>query len=317
MITVLIATYNGEKTLPKVLDAYCKLVPPDEEWKLVIVDNGSVDKTKDIINAFQPLLPITLLFEPRRGKNVALNAGLSQIAGGLIVFSDDDVLPHSHWLKQLALAADSQPLYSIFGGPILPNWESSPEEWILSWVPIKPTFAILDDQEEGAIENYMVFGPNMAIRSKILLMGYKFDETIGPKGSKYAQGSETELLMRLHQAGFKAWHCKKAIVEHMIRSSQMDKKWVLSRAIRFGRGQYRLGVVGYSTWKSRFFGIPRRLLLRILKRIYLFGKAKLSGDAESIFRERWQLNYLYGIALEARLIYKERNKAIFSRSSLN
>ena len=51
MLTVLIATYNGGRTLPSVLNAYCKLAPPDEEWKLVIVDNGSTDNTEEKLMA--------------------------------------------------------------------------------------------------------------------------------------------------------------------------------------------------------------------------------------------------------------------------
>lgn len=292
--------------MPTVLDAYCKLKPPNEEWKLVIVDNGSNDNTKEIINTFISLLPITLLSEPRRGKNAALNTGLSHIEEGIVVFSDDDVVPNADWLKEIKLVADSQPLYSIFGGPILPKWESAPDDWILRWVPLKPIFGILDDiQEEGPVETYLVFGGNMALRSSIFQMGYKFDETIGPNGSKYAQGSETQLLMRLHQAGFKAWHCKNAKVEHIIRLRQMDKKWVLTRAIRYGRGQYRLGVE-YPQWKSCFYGIPRGLYLRILKQFFRYGKAKLRGDAESIFRGHWDLNYLLGVALEARFMSKNK-----------
>jgi glycosyltransferase involved in cell wall biosynthesis len=308
MLTVLFATYNGGKILPAVLNAYSKQDLPKKEWKLVIVDNGSNDNTKEIIKTFLPLLPITLLFEPRRGKNVALNTGLSHIEGDLIVFTDDDVLPQTNWLKELRVAADSHPLYSIFGGPILPKWESPPEDWILSWVPLKPAFAILDDQEEGDIgRNGLVFGGNMAVRSSIFQMGYKFDETIGPNGSNYAQGSESQLLIKLLQDGFKAWYCKNAIVEHSIRSFQMNKKWVLARAIRYGRGMYRIGSAG-AEWKSYVWGIPVRLLLSILKRICYYGKAMLIGNVESIFRERWNLNYLFGIALEARNIYNERGK---------
>jgi len=83
----------------------------------------------------------------------------------------------------------------------------------------------------------------MAVRSNIFEIGYKFDENIGPNGANYAMGSETDLLLRLRHAGFKAWHCKNAIVKHMIRSSQMDRRWILARAIRYGRGVYRSGLV--------------------------------------------------------------------------
>jgi glycosyltransferase involved in cell wall biosynthesis len=306
MFTILIATYNGGKTLPAVLDAYRKLAGVSGGWKLVLINNGSDDDTKDIINEFSALLPISHLFETRRGKNIALNTGLSHIEGDLVVFTDDDVLPQSDWLKELRTAADSHPSYSIFGGPILPEWESQPEDWILSWVPLAPTFAILQDLDEGPLEkNMRVFGPNMAIRSSIFQMGFKFDETIGPNGSHYAQGSEAELLKRLGQAGFKAWHCKNAKVRHIIRSSQMNKKWVLGRAIRFGRGQYRLGRVGRQ-WKSHAWGMPVYLYLEILNKVCRLGIARLSRNDEKIFKEHWYLNVFLGMATEARNIYIER-----------
>jgi glycosyltransferase involved in cell wall biosynthesis len=309
MLTVLIATYNGAKTLPIVLHEYCKQALPKAEWKLALVDNGSTDNTKEIIEEFLPLLPVTYLFEPRRGKNVALNAGLSHVEGDLIFFTDDDVLPHENWLKELRAAADSHPVHSIFGGPILPEWESPPEDWILSWVPLKPAFGILDDQEEGdkGGKNATVFGANMAVRSNIFEMGYRFDETVGPNGSNYAMGSETDLLVRLRQAGFKAWHCKNAVVKHIIRTPQMDKQWILARAIRYGRGMYRAGLVG-AELKSDIWGMPVRLYLEILNKVFHLGAAKLSENAESMFTQHWHLNVFLGMATEARNIYKERKK---------
>ena len=77
MLTVLIATHNGADTLPVVLEAYTKLKAPDGDWKLVIVDNGSTDSTNETIRAFTRRLPLTYVFEPRRGKNRALNTGLA------------------------------------------------------------------------------------------------------------------------------------------------------------------------------------------------------------------------------------------------
>jgi glycosyltransferase involved in cell wall biosynthesis len=305
VITVLMATYNGSKTLAPVLKAYGEMAAPRGGWKLVIVDNGSTDDTRAVVTGFMASLPITLLSEPRKGKNAALNTGLRHIEGDLVVFTDDDVLPDKGWLAELRSAADEHPLYFIFGGPVFPHWERPPDEWILSWVPLPPTYAISDDQDEGPVDNHTVYGPNMAVRSSIFQNGYKFNEEIGPNRKKYAQGSETELLMRLGRAGFKAWHCRKATVRHMIRSHQMEKDWVLKRAIRFGRGQYRLGWE-YAGCRSTVFGLPKPIYLRLLRSIYHVLKAVLRGDAEKLFIGRWRLNYLIGVGIEARNLLKDQ-----------
>jgi glycosyltransferase involved in cell wall biosynthesis len=305
MLTVLIATYNGAKTLPEVLSTYCRLEPPDGGWKLVIVNNGSTDHTKEIVAAFRYRLPLTYLYEPRQGKNAALNTGLSNISGDLVVLTDDDVLPQPDWLRQVRLGADAQPSFSIFGGPILPKWECPPDDWLLAWVPLGPTFAILNSLEEGPIRPRLVFGPNMTVRADIFQCGYRFDESIGPKGSNYAQGSEAEFLRRLANAGFQAWHCRDAVVEHIIQSFQMNKAWVLARAIRYGRGQYRLAAKALPNLPESLLGIPMPTLWQILAQSLRVSYAKLSGNPEKLFKARWHLNYLYGRAIEARLLRRE------------
>jgi glycosyltransferase involved in cell wall biosynthesis len=57
-------------------------------WKLVIVDNGSTDRTRD-------KLRLTYLFEFKRGKNAGLNTGLAHVEGDLIVLTDDDAVPRT------------------------------------------------------------------------------------------------------------------------------------------------------------------------------------------------------------------------------
>jgi len=306
MLTVLMATYNGARTLPYVLNAYCQLESPEGGWKLAIVDNGSTDQTKEIISSFSQRLPLAYRHESRRGKSVALNTGLSSVWGDLVVFTDDDVLPQPNWLRQIRSAADSQFSFSIFGGPILPKWEFPPEDWILEWVPLSPMFAILYPAEEGPINPRLIFGPNMAVRANIFQNGNRFDETLGPKGPHYAMGEETEFNLRLAKAGFKAWHCKGAIVYHMIRASQMTQDWVLGRAIHHGRAQYRREMRESPQSPASLLGIPWSLLSQILaqkaQRLRV-SRARWSGNAEKIFKARWRLNYLTGRVLEARLLH--------------
>jgi L-malate glycosyltransferase len=316
MLTVLIATYNGAETLSEVLDAYCRVQPPEGGWKLVIVDNGSTDATKEIIHSFTDRLPVSYLFEPARGKNAALNTGLASVEGDLVVMTDDDILPRFGWLKELRLAADSHPSYSVFGGPVTLHWEIQPEQWILSWVKLGVVFALTDPSwEEGPIIPGYVFGGNMAIRTRIFEAGYRFDSRIGPRGHWYAMGSETELTRRLGKAGFNSWHCKKAIVEHMVRKSQMTRRWIFSRALKFGRGMYRTEYQHDYADHKKHLGIPRGLIERAVRKGLGTALAKLFSDRAKLFERRWALNYTLGQIIEAWLIHRERQSHLARQGS--
>ncbi len=306
MLTVLIATYNGAKTLPKALDGYVQLQTPAGGWKLVIVDNGSTDRTKEIIHSFMDRLPLTYLFEPSKGKNAALNTGLPSVAGDLVVLTDDDTLPRPDWLTEMRRAADSHASFSIFAGTVVPCWEIAPEEWILELVPLAPVFGVTDPSwEEGPISPQLVFGGNAAIRTKVFEAGYKFNVRLGPRGHNYPMGSETELTLRLAEAGFKAWHCKQAVVEHIIQGFQLDRRWLFGRALRYGRGEYRLKFQHANVNCKFYLGIPTYLIKEIVRQGRYVGQAKLWGDAAEFFQDCWTFNYLLGQVIEARLIHKE------------
>src|ERR1039458_8990643 len=118
-------------------------------------------------------------------------------------------------------------------------------------------------------------------------------------------GSETELTLRLAKAGINAWHCKQAVVEHIVPKLHMTRAWILSRALRFGRGQYRLRVQHESVSRKKNLGIPRYLIKEVVEQSLRVGYAKLRRDKAKLFEKRWIFNYLLGQMMEARLIYKE------------
>jgi glycosyltransferase involved in cell wall biosynthesis len=305
MLTVLMATHNGATTLPVVLNAYCKLVMPSGGWKIVIVDNGSTDRSKKIIESYGQRLPLTYVFEGRKGKNAALNTGLTHIEGDLVVFTDDDAVPRADWLVQLRMTADNRPAFAMFAGAIVPRWEVNPDPWILSCVPLHPTYGLSDlSWEEGPITPRRICGANSAYRTSIFKAGYSFDHTIGPSGPNYAMGSELELNVRLMKAGFTSWYCKRAIVEHIIRKPQMNKGWVLRRAFRSGRGDFRIEIKNELSSPNLFFGIPKYFLREITTQGLQVVKAAMKRDPYGVFVERWKLSFLFGRAYEARANYR-------------
>jgi L-malate glycosyltransferase len=315
MLTVLLATRNGSRTLPDVLANFTRLQAPSSGWKLVVIDNASTDRTREIVTSFETRLPLTYVFEERLGKNVALNAGLEYLEGDLAVFTDDDVFPHPDWLIRLRATADAHPEYSVFGGVVWPRWEVPPQHWV-QWVDTRIVFAITDPaMVAGPTDLAFVFGPNMAIRAEVLRSGVRFDTSIGPCGGNYPMGSETELLIRLGRQGHRAWHVRDAVVEHFIRENQMKQPWVLARAIRFGRGRFRISQ-GAAPEVRCWFGVPLPLISNLSRKVVKRAIASVRFNDQARFIAHWNFNYVLGHIIEARAFRRERYARSFGDGSV-
>ncbi len=282
--------------LSSVLEAFEHLQAPSGGWKLVVVDNGSTDRTRQVLNSFETRLPLVHTFEGKTGKNYALNTGLPLIDGDLAVFTDDDTFPYPDWLVKLRMAVDAHPSYSIFGGAILPRWETPPPEWV-KLIDIASMFTLTDPTlTDGPASSGTFFGPNLAMRSEIFKRGTRFDVSIGPRGANYPMGSESELVQRLQRQGHKAWHVQNARVEHFIETGHLNKSWVLNRAIRCGRGQYRLSRAS-DPLSARW---PLHLVPRMFRRGLRIARAWVRSNEEELFTARRELKYLWGHFVEAR-----------------
>ncbi|MBI4003272.1 MAG: glycosyltransferase family 2 protein [Nitrospira defluvii] len=307
MLTVMISTLNRASILARTLEAYCGLQRPEGGWELIIIDNGSQDHTRQVIESFRDQLPIVSLHESQPGKNVALNHGLCHVKGHLVVFTDDDVFPRTDWLVQYERLAWDHREYDLFGGVTLPRWEVPPPDWILDWVPLGPTFTLSPPTlTDGPSVPANTFGTNYAVRAHLFQAGCRFDVQIGPCGTNYAMGSETQLIQTLYRNGHRIWHSSDLVVEHWVEADKLNREWILKRAQRFGRGQYRLEAEGQATTHPTWGGVPRYLFRQIPEQGCRVLWARLRGRARQIFEEEWKLMYAIGNFYEARLIAKTR-----------
>jgi hypothetical protein len=150
----------------------------------------------------------------------------------------------------------------------------------------------------------------MAVRASVFASGFRFNTAIGPNGTNYAMGSEAEFVRRVLGAGYKAWHSASAVVHHIIRREQMTREWVLGRAVRFGRGQYRLNYHEFLRPPRSLMGIPLYMVREMAEHAFSMTKARISGDARALFQEQWKLRYLYGQAVEARILNHEEAQTV-------
>lgn len=293
------ATCNGAPTLPKVLSAYCGLQVPAGGWSLVIIDDGSTDRTAQIVASFAEQLPLQLLQQQRRGKCAALNMAVEHVLANsgtsLLVFTDDDATPDPDWLVRLEQCAAHQESFALFGGAILPDWAVPPPDWVMRLVPLGLTYAVTT-AADGPVFAGLVWGANMAVRRAVFDAGHRFDAGAGPQAGSYAMGGETQFNRRIAAAGFAAWFCTAARVHHHIRPHQLTRRYVLQRAVRNGRGAQLQGLPDSG---PKLWGVPRWMLSKLLLELAMAARHWLLGHADEAFRHCWEVQFLRGVLAQA------------------
>lgn len=94
LLSVITPVYNGERFIAATLESVRSQYHDDIE--LVIIDDGSTDRTLDIIHDFAKTLPLKLLTPGNPGSaEVAFNTGLREAKGewACVLYSDDIWLP--------------------------------------------------------------------------------------------------------------------------------------------------------------------------------------------------------------------------------
>lgn len=303
-VIIIMATCNGAKTLPKVLDGYARLAQPTGGWSAIIVDDGSTDDTRKVIESYAERLPIRYVCQERSGKNTALNRGVElalqqQPAAGLFVLTDDDATPDHDWLVAMQDCAHEHPDHDLFGGAILPDWGAPAPDWILRHVPLGLAFAITSFSD-GPIQPGAIWGPNMAVRRRVFEAGHRFNPHVGPSRGNYIMGSETEFNKRVVAAGHQAWFCNSARVHHFIRPHQLTEEFCLGRAFRGGRGSCL--EAGSLAHYPKLFGVPRWLYAKKIRLALQIAFASLRGDKEARFKARFHYHHTRGFLHQARAL---------------
>lgn len=90
-ISVIIPAYNEEKTIIPLLESVNAQNNDSVKLEVVVIDDGSKDRTADLLDE-RPDLYATLIRLPQnRGKGGAVKAGLKEATGDYILFQDADL----------------------------------------------------------------------------------------------------------------------------------------------------------------------------------------------------------------------------------
>jgi len=97
VISVIIATYNRARFLPETVESILR--QGFQEYELIIVDDGSSDDTRQIVEAYKPR--VRYFYQNNRGPSAARNLGARHAQGAWISIQDSDDLCAPNHLETL------------------------------------------------------------------------------------------------------------------------------------------------------------------------------------------------------------------------
>jgi glucosyl-dolichyl phosphate glucuronosyltransferase len=271
-IDVAICTWNRSALLSRTLQRLVEMrVPPDIEWRVLIVNNNSTDATPGVLRTFSTRLPLRDIFEPQPGLANARNRAVRETTADYLVWTDDDVLVDPDWLAAYSRAFATWPDAAFFGGPIEPWFEGTPPRWLEEhWQKVETVFAVrqLGESPLPFDNAHVPFGANCATRVDVQRR-FLYDPSLGRRPHSNVGGEETQVIRQMLAAGHTGWWVPDAKVQHFIPRHRQSVRYV--RQVVSGVGE---------VWeRGRRYGSPPRPMNR--PRLLL--KKALAAEA----RYRW------------------------------
>ncbi|MDB6028645.1 MAG: glycosyl transferase family 2 [Verrucomicrobiales bacterium] len=210
-VSVVVASYNGARTLKACLESLEHLNYPN--YEVLLVDDGSTDTTQQIAVLYKNVRHI---YQIHQGLSVARNTGIYAGDGDVVAFTDSDCRADEDWLYYLVGDLLNSKFAGIGGHNFLPP-EDSQVAAAVQVSPGAPAHVMLTDRVAEHIP-----GCNMAFYKWALLEIGCFD----PLYKK--AGDDVDVCWRLQQRGYKlgfspggfVWHYRRSTMRAYLRQQQ-------------------------------------------------------------------------------------------------
>ena len=261
-VSVVICTHNRSPGLRSVLDDLGRQAGVgDLRWELLVVDNNSTDDTRMVVEARMAVrdLPLRYAFEPVQGKSRAMNRGIAETSGEVIVFTDDDVTIPPGWLAAV-VAPFADPDCAGACGPVEPVWDVEPPVWASASPPYRMMGAIVqyaNDPAAGMIAPPI--GANCAYRRSVFREFGDFREDLGHSGKNPMPGEDIEFGRRILHAGRSIRYSPSAGILHPVTSTRLNRKYFERWYFQRGRLEAILAPYELAPGTPHVAGVPRYL----------------------------------------------------------
>lgn len=251
-VSVVIPAYNAEKTLGSCLEAFARQTYPRDLFQVIVVDDGSTDRTSDVARRF----PVRYLQQKNQGPATARNHGAAAGDGDILLFTDSDCVPTDNWIEEMVAPFQAKGIMAVKGA-----YRSSQREIIARFAQIE--FEERFDLLEKAGKTDMVDTYSAGYRYHIFRELGGFDIRF-----PVANNEDTELSYRLAAKGLQMVFNPRAIVYHLGHPNSV----VRYARLKYYRGYWRMVV--YRQFPNKMMKdtyTPKSLKLQIAALFLLLG----------------------------------------------
>jgi len=244
MISVVVPVYNGERTIETCLKSLLDQTIPASDYEIVVVDDGSIDRTKELVSR----LPVRYFYQKNQGPAKARNLGVEKAGGDIVLFTDSDCTARPDWIELMTRPLADEKV-SAGKGAYRSNQKGLAAHF--AQVEFEERYELLKKHEYiDFVDSY-----SAAFRKSVFLDAGGFDTSF-PK----ANNEDTELSYKLASMGCKMVFVPQAIVYHL----HPDSMWKYFK-LKCGRGYWRMVV--YRRYPDKMMKdtyTPQSLKLQIL-----------------------------------------------------
>lgn len=222
-ISVVVPVRNGAATIAETLRSIAAQNDGRRPFEIIVVEDGSDDGSRGLVERAALDLPITILQGPGRGAAAAVNAGLRAASHPIVAQVDQDVVLERDWLARLLPHFDD-PQVGAAQGRYTVDRSASFFARVMA-LDLEQRYAGLPDRIDHVCTGNTVYRAAALARIGLL------DESFG-------YGYDNDLSYRLGAAGYTLAFCRDARSRHRWREGMTG---YLTQQYGFGYG--RLDVV--------------------------------------------------------------------------
>jgi len=256
-ISAIVCTLSRASYLAKAVESLVNQTYPKEHYEIIVVDNGSTDNTREVVEQFSQFARIRYIYEPVKGLSRARNTGWQAASGKYVAYLDDDAIACPHWLEKMMEAFETaEPRPASTGGKAVPLWESERPAWLED--RMLGAYAIVDWGDRARFlkpsspEHHV--GCNVAYNREVLEGCGGFNVNLGRKGRNLLSNDENLIRQYMDSHGLGIYYDPEILVDHLVPKERLTRRFMLRR-------YFWQGISDVVLWYEQSASNPRRLWL--------------------------------------------------------